>query len=260
MSYNLRIMSSHGPTPTHRVVITGAGSGIGRAIAARLASDGSRVVLLDIDAAGLAATQALTTVDRSTTVVVDVSDETAIRAAFARIGRDGPIDGLVTAAGIVVPGDTATTSLDDWDRTLAVNLTGPWLCTRYALPSFSADGGSIVHIGSTASLVGFAGLAAYVASKGGLAMLTRAMALDLAPRHIRVNCVAPGHVNTPLGDRFIDSHADPAAFRTEFAAQHPIGRLGEPDDIAGLVQFLLSPAASYITGAVIPVDGGFTSH
>ena len=108
--------------------------------------------------------------------------------------------------------------------------------------------------------VAIALLAAYVASKGGLAQLTKAMALDLAPSHIRVNCVCPGHINTPLGDSFIDAQPDPDAFRRDFAAQHPVGRLGEPMDVAGITAFLLSPESGFITGALIPVDGGYTAR
>lgn len=258
MSYNLRAMSSHVGSPL-RVVITGAASGIGRAVAARMAASGTAVVLVDVDESGLLETRALARTS-AVMLVADVSDEAAIAAAFAEIARGGRIDGLVNAAGIVVPGDTVATTRNDWDRTLAVNLTGPWLCSKFAVEVFGSEGGSIVNIGSTASMVGFPGLAAYAASKGGLALLTKAMALDLSSRRIRVNCVAPGHINTPLGDRFIDSHPEPAAFRRTFAAEHPIGRLGEPDDVAGLVEFLLSPSSAFITGAIVPVDGGFTSR
>lgn len=247
-----------------RVAVTGGASGIGRAVAELLASHGASVALLDLDVARLHATHAELRERHPdievTAISLDVSDESAVATAFSDLDASSGLDGLVNAAGIVIPGDTATTERVAWDRTLAVNLTGPWLCTKYAVPALQRrGGGSVVNIGSTASLVGFPDLAAYVASKGGLAQLTKAMALDLAPAGIRVSCVCPGHINTPLGDRFIDAQPDPDAFRRDFAAQHPLGRLGEPMDVAGITAFLLSPESSFITGALIPVDGGYTA-
>jgi NAD(P)-dependent dehydrogenase (short-subunit alcohol dehydrogenase family) len=248
-----------------RVAVTGAASGIGLATAELLASRGAAIALLDVDAARLLAVQARLREQHPDVEVIgtplDVTDESAVATAFSGLDASGGLDGLVNAAGIVIPGGTLTIERDAWDRTLAVNLTGPWLCTKYAVPALQRrGGGSVVNIGSTASLVGFPDLAAYVASKGGLAQLTKAMALDLAPSHIRVNCVCPGHINTPLGDSFIDAQPDPDAFRRDFAAQHPVGRLGEPMDVAGITAFLLSPESGFITGALIPVDGGYTAR
>jgi meso-butanediol dehydrogenase/(S,S)-butanediol dehydrogenase/diacetyl reductase len=245
-----------------RVAITGAASGIGAAIAARFATDGAWIAMLDIDEDTLKAGEKQLT-SRGVDAVayrLDVADEAGVRAAFEDLGREG-LDALVNCAGIVLSGSAGDTDRETWDRTLAVNLTGAWLCSKYALPALRRrSGGAIVNIGSTASLVGLPGLAAYAASKGGLALLTKAMALDVASEGIRVNCVCPGHINTPLGDRFIDSHPDPAAFRAAFAAEHPVGRLGEPGDVAELVYFLCTPASGYITGALLPVDGGYTAR
>ena len=245
-----------------QAVVTGAASGIGAAAALKLGELGVPVSLVDVDAAGLDRT--LADLRRNgapaSAMVVDIADEEAVRAFFASLEPTG-LSVLVNAAGIVVSGSTETLEREAWDRTIAVNLTGTWLCAKYAIPLMRRmGGGSIVNVGSTASLVGFAGLVAYAASKGGVALLTRAMALDLAADGIRVNCVCPGHINTPLGDRFIAAHAEPEQFRQELAGNHPIGRLGEPVDVAEVIAFLAGPGAAFMTGAVIPVDGGYTAR
>jgi meso-butanediol dehydrogenase/(S,S)-butanediol dehydrogenase/diacetyl reductase len=251
------------PAERRRIAITGAASGIGRATADLLVTDGCDVVLLDVAADDLDGTHAALRGRSAGSVeaeVLDVCDEHAIRATFGALAASGGLDGLVNCAGIVETGSIEGTSRESWDRTIAVNLTAPWLCAKHALPAFRArGGGSIVNVGSTASIVGLPSLAAYCASKGGVAQLTRAMALDLAPQNIRANCVCPGHIDTPLGDRFIASHDDPDVFRRAFAREHPIGRLGRPIEVASVIAFLLSAESGFMTGALIPVDGGYTA-
>lgn len=245
-----------------RALITGAGSGIGAAVAAQLATAGAEVTVADLDGtrAEIVAAEIRRSGGNAIGRTLDVTDPAAIEREVSDASTDG-IDVLVNCAGVILAGDTESQTQFDWDRTIAVNLTGTWLCTKHALPGMrSRGGGAIVNVGSNASLIGIPDAVAYVASKGGVAQLTRAMALDLARHSIRVNCVCPGHTNTAMGDRFINAHDDPDEFRRAWARAHPIGRLASAEEVASVIVFLVSPDASYMTGAVVAVDGGYTAQ
>ncbi len=215
------------------IVITGAASGIGAATAERCAGEGARIVSLDLADA-------------------DVSDESQVAAFFARVA--GPIDALVNSAGIAVRKTIAEQDVESWDRVMAVNVRGAYLCSRYALPKLR-HGGSIVHLASVVGLTGVRNRAAYSTSKGALVALTRNMAMDCAPRGIRVNCVCPGFTRTPFTRQLL---SDPER-EAKLTALHPLGRLGEASDIAAAIAFLISPDAAWITGHALAVDGGFTA-
>lgn len=241
-------------------VVTGGARGIGAATAAALAGAGASVVIADVEVeAGRATAQDLHCdfVEADVSRAADV--EALMRAAAERLGG---LDVLVNNAGIVLAKSALDTSEEEWDRVLAVNLKGAWLCARAAAPLMARrGGGSIVNVASNAGLVGFPNAAAYCASKGGLAHLTKALALDLAPLGIRVNAVCPGHTRTPMAERFVAAQADPAAFLADFVGrQHPLGRMAEPEEIARSIRFLASDEASFITGAVLPADGGYTAR
>ncbi|MEZ5852916.1 MAG: SDR family oxidoreductase [Hyphomicrobiaceae bacterium] len=227
------------------VIVTGAARGIGAAVTRHLAGEGWRVSAIDADAHGLEAYDGVAGVHR---VTADVGDEAALIAAMAACRRQhGPVAALVPVAGINANGPLAKTSLAAWNRVLAVNLTATMLMARDAEADLRANRGAIVTIASTRAHMSEADTLAYSASKGGLVALTHALAMTLAP-DVRVNCVSPGWIDTgkwgPLkpGDH----------------AQHPAGRVGVPDDIAGAVSYLLSEKAGFITGAELTVDGGMT--
>ena len=154
------------------------------------------------------------------------------------------------------------TSEEEWDQVQSVNLKGAWLCAKFAIPEIARrPGGAIVNVASTAGLVGFPNLAAYCASKGGLVLLTKAIALECAALRIRVNAVCPGHTRTPMGNGFVAAQADPAAFVEEFInRQHPLGRMAEAQEIARTILFLASDDASFVTGAIVAADGGYTAR
>lgn len=239
------------------VVITGAASGIGRAAAELIHARGARVVVADINGEAAEAVAGRLG-DRALAVAVDVSDQRSVSSLMEKtVARFGGIDVLCNNAGFGLRGTVATTQEDDWDRLMSVNLKGVFLCSKYAMPHLIASGaGRIVNTSSYTAVVGIPDRAAYVASKGAINALTRAMALDHAPDNVRVNAVAPGTVSSPLIDGVIAAAPDPSAARIEFDRRSPLNRMGEPDEIAEAIAWLASPRSSFATGSVLTVDGG----
>lgn len=243
-------------------LVTGAGGGIGRAAALVMAREGARVMVADVDVEGGEETVALIRAQGGEAEFhrTDVTDAAAVDALVAvTVERFGRLDWAVNNAGIEGErGNTAECSDENWSRTLAVNLTGAWYCLRAELRQMRQQGGgAIVNMASIAGLVGFEGLPAYVASKHALIGLTKTAALEFAAHAIRVNAVCPGVIQTAMIDRLV---ADDPAMAAGFAAAEPIGRLGQPEEIGEAVAWLCSDRASFITGAALPVDGGWVAR
>lgn len=244
-----------------RVLVTGAGSGIGLAIAARFAREGARVGLLDRNEAALRS--AIEGLADATHAVADVADEHSVRAAVEAVAATlGGLDGVVNCAGIdlLKPfGDMAAT---DWNQILAVNLTGPFHVCSAALPHLRRAGvpGTIVNISSGAGLRPLADRTAYCASKAGLVMFTKALAMDLSADDIRANVICPGIIETPLFRTSYENAPDPQAELARIVDRYVIKRVGQPDDIASAALFLTSAESSYMTGTAMAVDGGRTFH
>jgi NAD(P)-dependent dehydrogenase (short-subunit alcohol dehydrogenase family) len=243
-------------------LVTGAGSGIGRASALAFARAGACVVAADVETAGGEETVRLIVADggEARFVRADVSRaaevEVLVRQTIASFGR---LDLAHNNAGIESErAATHACTEDNWDRTLAINLKGIWLCMKHEIPELLRQGGgAIVNTASVAGLVGMAELPAYVASKHGIVGLTKTAALEYARQGIRVNAVCPGVIRTPMVERFAAANAQAQA---ELSAAEPIGRLGEPEEVARAVVWLCSTAASFITGSCLPVDGGWVAR
>jgi NAD(P)-dependent dehydrogenase (short-subunit alcohol dehydrogenase family) len=246
-------------------LVTGASVGIGRAAALMLAREGARLVLTDIkDREGGALAEKIT--DEGGEAIFlshDVAREdhwSAVTTAAER--RFGGLDILVNNAGVALAGTVENTTLDQWRWLMSINLDGVFLGVKYATALMKAKGGSIINLSSIEGLIGDANLAAYNASKGGVRLLTKSAALACAKAgyKIRVNSIHPGYIQTPMVEGYIQGQSDPDASRAALAALHPLGHLGEPDDIAYGVLYLASDESKFITGSELVIDGGYTAH
>lgn len=238
-------------------VITGGAQGIGKATAKRLLANGMNVVIADADAEAGAETAAeYERLGNIRFIACDVSDETQVRDLFdATVKEFRGIDALVNNAGISRFKPLAETSLADWNAVIGVNLSGTFLCSKYAAFQLRVARGAIVNIASTRALMSEPDTEAYAASKGGIVSLTHALAMSLGPQ-VRVNCICPGWIE--VGDWEKSSRRTTPHHSEQDRLQHPVGRVGVPEDIAALVAYLISREAGFITGANFVVDGGMT--
>ena len=236
-------------------IVTGGGSGIGKAIAMAFVREGARVVIAGRDSKKLALA-AEEIGDGCLAVTADVSHANEVqKLVTAALEEFKRVNILVNNAAVLLPGTAESLSEQDFDQTFSVNVRGVWLLSREVLPHMrAAGGGSIINIGSVLSLLGARNRAAYSASKGAVLAMTRAMALDHAAENIRVNCICPGIVETELVAKFnLDENV-----RRQRVAMHPIGRFGQPEDVASAAVYLASDEAGWTTGSALTVDGGYS--
>jgi len=239
-------------------IVTGAGSGIGRACAIALAKEGAQVALVGRRKDRIEQV-ALAIGDRAWAISADVSQPPEIqRLVDEAVRRFGGVNFLLNNAGIMQVGNAEQITEEQWDRVFNVNVRSVWLLSRAVLPHMrKAGGGSIINIASTLGMVGARNRAAYASSKGAVILLTKSMAIDYGHENIRVNSICPSFVETELTSAILSKSGDPDAVRRERTAAHPIGRLGQPEDIAGLAVYLASDESSWTTGSILPVDGGY---
>jgi NAD(P)-dependent dehydrogenase (short-subunit alcohol dehydrogenase family) len=245
-------------------IVTGAASGIGAASARLFAAEGAKLALVDQDRAGLdrVASEIGAAGGSAIAVPADVTSPQQARDGVARVMEKwGRIDVLMTAAGVSLGGTVDTIDEALWDRTFAVNVKGTYLWIHNAIaPMIAARSGAIVTMGSQLAQSSAGGNAAYVATKGAIASLTKTMAVDHARQGIRVNALMPGVIDTPMPARSITRFADPEATRERWRNRHPMGRIGQPEEVAKAALFLASDDSSFVTGTLLFVDGGWTAH
>lgn len=232
------------------VLVTGAAGAIGRAIADAVRKAGGTVIGADLKAG-------------SGIETLDVTDEAQWQRVVADIEkRHGRLDGLVNAAGIATVGSIEKTDYATWRRVMAINLDGTFLGCKYAFPLLRKQGGAIVNLSSVLGLIGGPNLAAYGASKGGVSLLTKSVALTGARYKppVRCNAVCPAFIEGPMVDEIASGTRDPNTVKSKLALDIPLGRLGQPEEVANVCVFLLSDAAAFVTGADVPVDGGLTAR
>jgi NAD(P)-dependent dehydrogenase (short-subunit alcohol dehydrogenase family) len=238
-------------------VVTGAGSGIGRACAIALAREAAQVALVGRRQERLEETAH----ERGSAFVLaaDVTKPNEVTSVVEQtLAHFGSLNVLLNNAGVLHVGTAEQITEEQWDQTFNVNVRGLWLLSRAVLPAMrKAGGGSIINMASVLGINGARNRAAYAASKGAVVLLTKCMAIDHGPERIRVNAICPSFVETDLTAAVISKASDPAAVRSERIAVHPIGRLGQPEDIAGVAVYLASDESDWVTGSVFPVDGGY---
>lgn len=244
-----------------KCVVTGGASGIGAATVRRFVREGADVCILDRD---LVSAERLASECGGETFALelDVRQETAVRRAAEQVlSRWGVIDVLVNNAGSELNKTYDETTMDEWDRVLDTDLKGPWLLCKYFVPSMVEHGaGSVINVSSLNGLVGFPLSTAYGSAKGGLVVFTKDMAIELATSGVRINCVCPGVIQTPMMERWTDLMPDKAEAKAMLRGVMPIGRMGTAEEVAGAILFFASEDSSLCQGAVLSVDGGFTAQ
>lgn len=243
-------------------LLTGAARGIGRGIATRFAKEGAKVGVVDLDEAACqrVVDEIAAAGGEALALGADITDEDQVEKAVSRLRqRFGVITVLVNNAAVMPTGPLHLISPADFDRCLAVNLRGTYLCCRAVIPAMLEVGkGSIIHMSSVTGILGLPGLAAYSATKAALSGLARAMSTDYARLGIRVNAVAPGTIDSPMLHDFLAAQKNPKLLRQQFDDMHPIGRVGQIDEVASVFVFLASDESSFVTGATYAVDGGLS--
>lgn len=252
------------------VIITGGGTGLGKATAEKMVKEGAMVAIVGIVAeevdGAVKQLKQLNRLNHNTSnvlgITADISIATEMEAAVKQVAREfGRIDVLVNNAAVQIMGDLINMREEDITRLLDVNLKGAILASKYTLPIMQRQGaGSIIHVSSVLGMSGDADLAVYGATKGGLIALSKSMAVAYGPYGIRVNCICPGDVNTPMVKDYFDHQPDPAKARNEVAAHYPLRRIAEPAEVAAAIAYLASDEASFISGTELLVDGGLSAE